>query len=707
MKIDRIYLYYPNDWAQARNERAKGLNEETRTWAHRVKLIGTDDVDLARMCQEFDTESYAGWLYPQTSSRALLRIISDFVLWGTVLDDETERSAQNADEAQRQQMFDTYVSIIEGTAKDGENRYVHAFHDMMLRVREIIGISHFTTWSANFYSILKQGFRALIWDEPQAARAWQDLNFYGTVRPLSTNVLWYLPFIEIADDCPLPAQIVNSAAMQDLNKLCSLTFGLFNDILSFSKENTGRPVLNAALMHMHQRGCDERAAFDEITHWHNDSVTLFQSSAAQLRREHAGSGDTVSRYIRGVEHWMRGIAEWQLRSPRYAKASREAVVLVADPPVAPVEQLPDMDSFKYVLTTDQRTRDAFVRSFDVITATVEEDLLSYIPASRLGYFRRLLEYTCIGGKLIRGLTVVEAANILTEGTYTKEQLFGAQVLGWCAEVLQAYLLVIDDILDGSRLRRGRPCWYRLEDVGTINAINDGILLRSFVFRILKRWFGKSPNYLKLIEVFSSAAYATEIGQATDTDGLKNRPLLKYNMSYFSNLAQNKTAYYTYVLPVDLALIASNQTPTEGQQEIIRAFCHRLGEFYQAQNDMLDYYSDEQATGKEGNDIAERKCTWLLATALQCCTGLQLRTLEANYGKEDPACVAEVRAVFEQLSIMKLFADYSQRVHEKLNQYFLELEAETPRVAQVLKLLWKKSKKAGASLPWPADSAATP
>ena len=72
---------------------------------------------------------------------------------------------------------------------------------------------------------------------------------------------------------------------------------------------------------------------------------------------------------------------------------------------------------------------------------------------------------------------------LSKGRSAEEtQLLTEQAItvGWAIEVLQAAFLTIDDIMDGSSTRRGRPCYYTL--VGDGAAINDGLILESLVFR---------------------------------------------------------------------------------------------------------------------------------------------------------------------------------------------------------------------------------
>ena len=74
----------------------------------------------------------------------------------------------------------------------------------------------------------------------------------------------------------------------------------------------------------------------------------------------------------------------------------------------------------------------------------------------------------------------------------------ARVVGWCLEVLQAAFLVVDDVCDGAKTRRGKPAYYRLPDVGAGRAVNDGLLLESLVFRLLRRHLRTHGSYVELL-----------------------------------------------------------------------------------------------------------------------------------------------------------------------------------------------------------------
>lgn len=75
----------------------------------------------------------------------------------------------------------------------------------------------------------------------------------------------------------------------------------------------------------------------------------------------------------------------------------------------------------------------------------------------------------------------------------------------CDLQLQGYFLILDDIMDGSVTRRGRPCWYLYEDLGTA-AINDGELLEHGLYQLLSRYFRDKPYYTRVLELFHDVSF---------------------------------------------------------------------------------------------------------------------------------------------------------------------------------------------------------
>ena len=132
---------------------------------------------------------------------------------------------------------------------------------------------------------------------------------------------------------------------------------------------------------------------------------------------------------------------------------------------------------------------SFAAAFDRIAANILNSLTENHSLSEeaLSWIREMMYYTVPGGKMNRGISVIDTLRIINGKPLSKSQLEDAITLGWCIEFLQAFFLVADDLMDRSQTRRGKICWYRVSKVKEI-AVNDSFLLQSFVFDIIRRRF---------------------------------------------------------------------------------------------------------------------------------------------------------------------------------------------------------------------------
>ncbi|KAH8433988.1 Farnesyl pyrophosphate synthetase [Aspergillus melleus] len=87
--------------------------------------------------------------------------------------------------------------------------------------------------------------------------------------------------------------------------------------------------------------------------------------------------------------------------------------------------------------------------------------------------------------------------------------------GWVIEVWKGYIYIVDDIIDGSEIRRGRPCWHLLLPGTGLQALNDSCILKSLVHLVLRRFFHNKSAYPRLSDVMQEITYLTELGQNMD------------------------------------------------------------------------------------------------------------------------------------------------------------------------------------------------
>jgi farnesyl diphosphate synthase len=214
-------------------------------------------------------------------------------------------------------------------------------------------------------------------------------------------------------------------------------------------------------------------------------------------------------------------------------------------------------------------------------------------------------------------------------------------------------------MDSSKTRRGTPCWYLMPTVGLI-AINDAFMLESSIYILLKKYFRSSSNYVDLIELFHEVTFQTELGQTCDllTAPEDHVDLDNFSLEKYTFIVIYKTAYYSFYLPVALALhyvgVATEENLKQAHDILIP-----MGEYFQVQDDYLDNFADSETLGKIGTDIQDNKCSWLVNQALKITTPEQRKVLEDNYGKKNKDNEAKVKALYEELDLKTIYEKYEE------------------------------------------------
>ncbi|KAK1778072.1 farnesyl diohosphate synthase [Copromyces sp. CBS 386.78] len=305
-----------------------------------------------------------------------------------------------------------------------------------------------------------------------------------------------------------------------------------------------------------------------------------------------------------------------------------------------------------------------LKEFESVFPKLEEALLEYakaykLPEQMLSWYKQSLEVNTLGGKCNRGMSVPDSASILLGRPLTEEEYFQAATLGWMTELLQAFFLVSDDIMDSSVTRRGKPCWYRQEGVGMV-AINDAFMLESAIYTLLKKYFKSHPRYVDFLELFHEVTFQTEMGQLCDllTAPEDKVDLDNFSMDKYTFIVIYKTAYYSFYLPVALAMymldIATPENLKQAEDILIP-----LGEYFQVQDDYLDNFGLPEHIGKIGTDIQDNKCSWLVNKALSIVTPEQRKTLEENYGRKDKAKEAVIKQLYDELKLEDHYKQYEE------------------------------------------------
>lgn len=330
---------------------------------------------------------------------------------------------------------------------------------------------------------------------------------------------------------------------------------------------------------------------------------------------------------------------------------------------------PSYQPVEYPTYDLSKSKESFLEICDFMIEDILKELPAYeMPPQEVAWCRKMLDFNVRGGKMNRGLMVVESGVTLLQSLgrpATNETVVKLAILGWCIEWLQAWLLMADDFMDDSKTRRGRPCWYLRDDVKKI-ALNDAFMVEMFVFKTLKRHFVNEPYYHQLVDLFLETTFQTELGQLADTLCM-NMNIQDFTVDRWTLIVKYKTAFYSFYMSVALGMIVAGITDV-AEYNACRDILLTMGVYFQAQDDYLDCFGTPEQIGKIGTDIQDKKCGWLFVHAYQhLATPEQKQVFHALYGRCKVQTPEEqtIRDLYAKLGLKEMYEQYEQDSYAKI------------------------------------------
>lgn len=244
-----------------------------------------------------------------------------------------------------------------------------------------------------------------------------------------------------------------------------------------------------------------------------------------------------------------------------------------------------------------------------------------------------------GGKRIRGALVMAGYEMLG-GRDTNMIVQAARAI----EMLHAYILIIDDIQDRSKLRRGKPTAHELlaayhrkhklkgdsAHAGVSLALNAALVGGHAAQTVLAN-LDADPEYrLKVISIANRTMVITVHGQTQD---IMNELIDAPTEEEIDNVLEWKTALYTVINPLHVGMVLAGAGCRE--TDAITPFARAAGKAFQITDDILGIFGAEKELGKTpGDDVREGKGTMLVAHALKFAVPNDRAFLKKSLGNTD-------------------------------------------------------------------------
>ena len=259
------------------------------------------------------------------------------------------------------------------------------------------------------------------------------------------------------------------------------------------------------------------------------------------------------------------------------------------------------------------------------------------------FSRQTIEaYTSVlhrGGKRIRGALVLVAYQ-MCGGRDVQSVMPVATAL----EMLQAYLLILDDIYDYSDTRRGGPTAHiMMRDLHKKQGWEGDSLHFGEAAAGLAALVGSHTAMAEIaksdvapeakvtiLQLVNEALAITGYGQVND---VFNEAIRDASEQTVYNMLTWKTAYYSFINPLQVGAVAAGERPEH--LACLKEYGLHMGLAFQISDDILGTFGDESKSGKSTkDDLREGKMTLLVSRALAQATPDQQRALLGYLGDHD-------------------------------------------------------------------------
>ena len=225
------------------------------------------------------------------------------------------------------------------------------------------------------------------------------------------------------------------------------------------------------------------------------------------------------------------------------------------------------------------------------------EVIARVLSSTSPLLSRVVEhYLSMTGKQIRPILVLLTARLM--GDVKPESIYGAAAV----ELLHNASLIHDDVVDESKLRRGKV---------TINGIWDNrIAVLAGDYFVSSALDAALPTHsLPVIEVLGRLGRTLACGEMDQIE-VAQREIVD-EQAYFHVISQ-KTASL-FVSYMHIGALTSGMSPE--QTEAVKAFGERLGLCFQIKDDIFDYFAPDEVGKPTRSDLSEGKVTLPLIYAL--------------------------------------------------------------------------------------------
>ena len=232
------------------------------------------------------------------------------------------------------------------------------------------------------------------------------------------------------------------------------------------------------------------------------------------------------------------------------------------------------------------------------------------------------------------------------------------------ELFHNFTLIHDDIMDSSKIRRGKETVHLKWTVN--QAILSGDAMQILAYKCLENYEANIQK--KLIEIFNDTALKICEGQQLDIEFEKENEL---KFSDYIQMIKYKTAV---LLGSSLKMGGIINNVSENDLESLYEIGLNLGLAFQIQDDYLDLYGDQKLIGKKlGGDVMKRKKTVMYHIYKEISSAKDSQILDQVYNAPESNDDSKIQKVFDLFKQAKVDVKTKDLVKEYSSKAINSLE----------------------------------
>ena len=300
--------------SEAVNPGCSGISTETAAWAER---LGLGDPALRTEIIGGDVGNWAARALPRSASETV-RLLSDFLFWFAVLDDEyCDKRREGSDPGTLAELLSRLLRVAEQPATPiltGD-----PLADPLRDITQRIAAQTSAHFPVGFAHALRSWFLAILWEAHHQERDTQaSVEDYVLLCLHKGGLRAFCMLVELGGCEQLTTAERDAPAVRALVEMASFVQIVDNDVLSYDKERREQHYnLTAITALQAHHGLTLAQAIAEVISWRDIALTRFTEVRDHLA---ANSSPALTDFVANLESMIRASFDWSVRTSRYVRA---------------------------------------------------------------------------------------------------------------------------------------------------------------------------------------------------------------------------------------------------------------------------------------------------------------------------------------------------------------------------------------------------